>query len=146
MIVKRGFKFNLKPTSAQENLFRQFAGACRWVFNRGLDQKQKAFNFTGKSPSYFEQNKELTLLKEQPDTSWLSEIHSQVLQQSLKDLDRSFQNFFRKIKKKETPDYPKFKKKGTASQLYRQNGPYLFILYNLLSKFLIAELNKSTKI
>jgi len=60
MIIKRAFKFKLNPTRAQEELFLRFAGAKRWVFNRGLDQRKKAFEQTGKSPSYFDQNKELT--------------------------------------------------------------------------------------
>lgn len=112
MIVKRAFKFKLKPTAVQQEKFLQFAGARRWVFNRGLDERQKAFAATGKSPSYFEQNKDLTTLKEKAETAWLNEIHSQVLQQSLKDLDRAFQHFFRRVKKKENPGHPKFKKKG----------------------------------
>lgn len=112
MIVKRAFKFKLKPTLVERDKFLQFAGARRFVFNRGLDQRKKAFEATGKSPSHFEQNKELALLKEAPETCWMNDIHSQVLQQGLKDLDRAFQNFFRRVKKGEKPGYPKFKKKG----------------------------------
>lgn len=112
MIIKRAFKFKLKPTALQCEKFLCFAGARRFVFNRGLDLRQKAYEVTGKGPSYFEQNKELTLLKEVPETSWLTEIHSQVLQQGLKDLDRAFQNFFRRVRRGEKPGYPKFKKKG----------------------------------
>lgn len=112
MLIKRAFKFKLKPTSTHREKFLQFSGARRWVFNRGLDQKKKAFETTGKSPTYFEQNKELTLLKYMPETSWLNEVHSQILQQGLKDLDRSFQYFFKRVRKKEKPGYPKFKKKG----------------------------------
>jgi len=112
MILKRAFKFKLKPSALQIENFLRFAGARRFVFNRGLDQRQKAYETTGKNLSNFEQNKELTQLKEAPETSWLSEIHSQVLQQGLKDLDRAFQHFFRRVKKGEKPGYPKFKKKG----------------------------------
>lgn len=112
MIVKRAFKFKLEPTKLQFEMFLQFAGARRFVFNRGLDQRQKAYEATGKSPSYFDQNKELTRLKELDETFWLSEIHSQVLQQGLKDLDRAFRNFFKRVKKEGKPGYPKFKKKG----------------------------------
>src|SRR5438105_1948198 len=93
-------------------MFLRFAGARRFIFNRGLDQRQKAYEVTGKSPSYFEQNKELTALKETEETSWLKEIHSQVLQQGLKDLDRAFQNFFVRVRKGVKPGFPKFKKKG----------------------------------
>src|SRR5271166_3277934 len=112
MIVKRAFKFKLNPTASQRGTFQRFAGARRWIFNRGLDQRQKAYETSGKSPPYFAQNIELTSLKELPETSWLSEIHSQVLQQGLKDLDRAFDNFFRRVKKGEKPGHPKFKKIG----------------------------------
>ena len=122
MIVKRAFKFKLKPTEIQRTEFLRFAGARRFVFNRGLDQKQKAFEATGKSPSYFDQNKELTLLKEAVETSWLKEIHSQVLQQGLKDLDRAFQHFFRCLKKGEKPGYPRFKKKGLSESFRFPQG------------------------
>ena len=98
MILKRAFKFKLKPTSMQVTLFLQFAGARRWAFNWGLDIRQKAFEATVKGPSYFDQNKELTSLKEKDETCWLQGIHSQVLQQSLKDLDSAFKNFFRRVK------------------------------------------------
>ncbi len=38
---------------------------------------------------------------------WLKDCHSQVLQQSLKDLESAFKNFFQ-----QRADFPKFKKKG----------------------------------
>jgi putative transposase len=122
MLIKRAFKFKLKPTSTQRKAFLRFAGARRWIFNRGLDQRKKAFETTGKSPSYFEQNKELTTLKEQPETAWLKEIHSQVLQQALKDLDRAFQYFFRRLRKGEKPGHPQFKKKGMQERFRFPQG------------------------
>ena len=122
MIVKRAFKFKLKPTELQRADCLRFAGARRFIFNRGLDQRQKAFEATGKSPSYFDQNKELTFLKETTETSWLKEIHSQVLQQGLKDLDRAFQNFFRRVKRGEKPGHPRFKKKGMAESFRFPQG------------------------
>lgn len=122
MIVKRAFKFKLKPTELQKMGFLRFAGARRFVYNRGLDQRKKAFEITGKSPSYFDQNKELTRLKEEDEMPWLKEIHSQVLQQGLKDLDRAFQNFFRRVKKGEKPGYPRFKKKGMAESFRFPQG------------------------
>ncbi len=35
-MFKRAYKFKLKPTKIQQEKFLQFAGARRWVFNRGL--------------------------------------------------------------------------------------------------------------
>ena len=111
-MVRRAFKYKLKPTSADREALSRFAGARRFVFNWGLAQRQKTYEMTGKAPSYFEQNKELTLLKDQTETSWLKEIHSQIPQQGLKDLDQAYKSFFRRVKKGEKPGFPKFKKKG----------------------------------
>ena len=47
---------------------------------------------------------ELVDLKRQPETLWLKECHSQVLQQVLMDLETGFTNFFEKRAK-----YPRFK-------------------------------------
>ena len=48
----------------------------------------------------------LTNLKKNEDTLWLSEVNSQALQQSLKNLETAYGNFFNKRSK-----FPKFKKK-----------------------------------
>jgi putative transposase len=122
MMLRRAFKYKLKPTSQQKVKCLQFAGARRYIFNRGLHERNKAYETTGKSPSYFEQNKELTPLKEQPETTWLGEIHSQVLQQSLKDLDRAFTHFFRRMKQGEKPGHPRFKKKGQQESFRYPQG------------------------
>jgi putative transposase len=122
MIVKRAFRYRLKPDSEQIASFLRFAGARRFVFNRGLEQRTKAYQKEGKSISYFEQNIELTRLKEHPETAWLKEIHSQVLQQGLKDLDRAFQNFFRRVRKGEKPGHPKFKKRGVRDSFRYPQG------------------------
>jgi putative transposase len=48
----------------------------------------------------------LVKLKQIDKYSWLNDVNSQSLQQSLKDLERAFKNFFKQQNK-----YPKFKKK-----------------------------------
>lgn len=114
MILRRAFKYRLVPSKAKIVKFQQFSGARRWTFNHGLEKRQKAYAEQKVTLSYFEQNNELVFLKEQPETNWLSEIHSQVLQQALKDLDHSYQHFFRRVKQGEKPGHPKFKKKGCS--------------------------------
>jgi putative transposase len=132
MIVKRAFKFKLIPKSAHLEKFLQFAGARRFVFNHGLSQRRKTFEATGKNVSHFEQNKQLTVLKQIEETAWLKEMHSQVLQQGLKDLENAFKHFFRRVKNKEKPGFPKFKKKGVNEsfrfpQGVKINGSEVFL-------------------
>ena len=90
----------------------QFAGAGRWIYNRGLALRSTLWEEEKKTPSLFDQNNELVLLKQEEATAWLKEIHSQVLQQALDDLNLAFEHFFRRVKNKETPGYPRFRCKG----------------------------------
>ena len=66
-----------------------------------------AYEKTGKSPSIYECMKMLPELKTQEDTAWLAEVEAAALQQSLRDLDRAYQNFFRA----RNIGFPSFKKK-----------------------------------
>lgn len=122
MIVKRGFKFRLKPTPAQLQKCCMFAGAKRWIFNHGLEQRMRIYEQTEKTLTYFEQNNALIALKNAPETNWLSEIHSQVLQQGLKDLDRAFVNFFRRVQTGEKPGFPRFKRRGVKDSFRYPQG------------------------
>ena len=54
---------------------------------------------------------ELTKLKHTEGYGWLTEVDSIALQQSLRNLDNAYQNFFREVKKGGTVGFPRFKKK-----------------------------------
>lgn len=122
MLLKKGFKYRLDPSCDQRQLFAQFAGACRFLYNRGLEQRKTAYEKEGKSIGYFEQNNELVSLKRQEATLWLKDIHSQVLQQALKNLDTAFQNFFQNVKSGKKPGFPRFKCKGLRDSFRYPQG------------------------
>lgn len=53
----------------------------------------------------------------------MQQIHSQVLQDVLRRLDKAFQNFFRRVKSGEKPGYPRFKSKNRFKSItYPQSG------------------------
>lgn len=122
MLLKKGFKYRLDPTKGQRQLFAQFAGASRFLYNRGLEQRKTVFEKEGKSITYFEQNNEIVFLKNQEATCWLKDVHSQVLQQALKNLDTAFQNFFQNVKKSKKPGFPRFKCKGVRDSFRYPQG------------------------
>jgi len=117
MIIRKGFKFRLKPTKDQKEQLIRFAGACRYIYNRGLAQRKSLYEEEKKNISYYEQNNELTQLKIQEGTAWLKEAHSQNLQQSLKDLEAAFKRFFTTKE-----GYPKFKSKGIRDSFRYPQG------------------------
>ena len=68
--------------------------------------------------TYKDSDAALTVLKRQPETAWLNEVHSVPLQQVLRDLQSAFGNFFAK-----RSAYPAFKKKGgRATARYTKSG------------------------
>ncbi len=97
-------KVRLYPNLEQRIQLSKEFGCARFVFNRFLAEWNKAYEETGKGLSYTKCANQLpTLKKELP---WLTEVASQVLQQSLKNLDTAFKNFFRG-----TGRHPRFKSK-----------------------------------
>lgn len=112
MIIAKTFRYRLEPCAPQRHLFARFAGCSRFVFNWGLAERKARYETEGKTLSYIDQCKRLPELKKAEETAWLGEIHSQVLQQALKDLDIAYRHFFRRVKTGEAPGFPKFKKKG----------------------------------
>jgi putative transposase len=94
MKLQRCYRFRLEPTAQQEQAFRQFAGCRRWVWNWALARKRAVYQATGASLPTIDLMAELVSLKQQPKTAFLKECDSQALQQTLRDLDRAFVNFF----------------------------------------------------
>ena len=96
MVSTKCYRFRLSPTPEQEQAFRMFAGCRRFVWNWALARKKETYQSTGKVISYQDLAGELVELKRQPDTAFLNECDSQALQQTLRDLERAFANFFEK--------------------------------------------------
>lgn len=105
-VHRKVYRFRMEPTQAQSDALLRMAGARRFVWNWGLARRKEAYAATGKGLTYNQQAAELTTLKQQPETVWLKEADSQLLQQALKDLDRAYAAFFGKRAR-----FPRFKSK-----------------------------------
>jgi putative transposase len=114
MIFKRAYRFRLEPTIDQEHQLFCQAGARRFVWNWALARRREYYAATGKTLTYCMQAAELTVLKKQPGTEWLKGFDSQSAQQTLKDLDRAFSNFFQGRAR-----FPRFKRAKDQSQGFR---------------------------
>jgi len=119
----QAFKYELMPTGDQQRQMRRFAGSCRVVFNEALALQKERYKRGEKKLGYAGLCKELTTwrngapLPSGRTAAWLAEgpVHTQ--QQTLKDLERAYSNFFAK-----RADFPRFKKKG-LSDSFRYPDP-----------------------
>ncbi|OGG43524.1 MAG: hypothetical protein A3F84_29640 [Candidatus Handelsmanbacteria bacterium RIFCSPLOWO2_12_FULL_64_10] len=112
---KRAYKYRFYPTPVQaEALVRTF-GCVRYVWNWALRLRIDAWLNEKRKIGYHGLSAELTKLKAQLETSFLNEVSSVPLQQTLRNLDRAYQNFF-----EGRAEYPKFKPKHN-----RQSATYV---------------------
>ena len=102
----KAFKYKLNPTDSQKVFLNKHFGCTRFIFNFFLNQRITEYQTNSKSLSIYDNYKELTSLKGVDDFNWLREVNSQSLQDSVKNLDASFKNFF-----KHKSGFPNFKSK-----------------------------------
>lgn len=111
--MQKGVKFRIYPNREQKNLINQTLGCCRLVYNRGLTMREDAYK-NGNKIGYSQTSAMLTDLKRSEDFAFLKIVDSIALQQSLRDLDRGYVNFFQK-----RASHPTFKSKHNNHQSYR---------------------------
>lgn len=114
----QAYKFELKPNGEQLRAMRRFAGACRFVFNKALAWQKECYAADNTIKfSYTALANFLPTWKSDKETEWLKDSPSQCLQQTLKDLERAYKNFFAK-----RADFPRFKKKGQSDSFRYPQG------------------------
>lgn len=124
--VKRTYRYRLYPNEAQKQELARTFGCSRWVYNWALETKTKAYYQDEESLSFTDLSSRLTSKKKEEETEWLSEVSAVTLQQSLRNLNQAFTNFF-----EGRAEYPSFKSKkgdqtarhvGTAFDIREENG------------------------
>lgn len=110
--MEKSYKFRIYPNEKQRELIAKTFGCARFVYNYYLDKKINLYKEAKQSMSFYVCSADLTLLKK--EMTWLREVDKWALQNSLKNLDTAYQNFFKKCDR-----YPKFKSKRNNRKSYR---------------------------
>ena len=119
MIIRKAYKFRLKTNQAISRKLAQFAGSSRLVWNKALAFQKERLKQAQSSLSYAGLTKKLTQWKRESDLFFLKEVHSQALQQSLKNLSQALKEAFDKTNPKQ---FPRFKKKGQRDSFRYPQG------------------------
>ena len=114
MKLRKVHRFRMRPTKAQEVALYRMAGARRFVYNWALSRRKDHYAEHGKGMSAKRLSSELTKLKSEPDTLWLREADSQMLQQALRDVEGAFEAFFEK-----RSCFPRFRSKKAGHFTFR---------------------------
>ncbi len=126
-LVVRGYKTELDLNNEQRTACMKHAGCARFAYNFGLARSQEAYRTTGTRPSAIDLHKELNALKP-TQYPWMYEVSTCAMQEALRDLDKAYKNFFRRVELKKQgtwkgkPGFPKFKKRSKAIGSFRLTG------------------------
>lgn len=130
----QAFKYECRPNGQQKRQMRRFAGSCRFVFNKALALQKDRYEQGEKKLSYAGLCKQLTQWRNTPETVWLADAPVHSLQQSLKDLERAYANFFA-----QRASFPRFKKKGVSDR-FRYPDPKQIRLDQANSRLFLPKL------
>ncbi|HKW22157.1 MAG TPA: transposase [Ktedonobacterales bacterium] len=141
--VRKTYKYRLIPTPAQEQALESVLSRCRMLYNVALEQR-KTWWARGqeKAATYYQQKAELPDLK--ASCLEYAEINAQVLQDVILRVERTYQDFFRRVMQgegKKTPGYPRFQGQSRYNSFtYPQYGGGAVLYGGLLSLSKIARI------
>jgi putative transposase len=111
----RTFRFRLHPTFQQTASLDRQLQFQRELYNAALEERIGAWRWERRSVSYFDQCRTLT---------GLGEVRPEVVSSgvtlcrgTLKRLDRAYGSFYRRVKRGETPGFPRFKSASRFASL-----------------------------
>jgi transposase len=105
--MQRTFKHRIYPSQAQKTKLAQTLALCCELYNAALQERRHAYKVSKTSLNYYAQAIQLPEIKTVRDD--IRGVHSQVLQDVLKRLDKAFGAFFRRLKTSEKAGFPRFR-------------------------------------
>ena len=119
--ITKAYRYELKPTKNQEVKLNRILNTCRHLYNDSLAERKDGYENGGWNVKYNDQQNYLPTLRNKNDEfgKELREIYAQVEQNVLKRVDRSYDNFFERVKNNKSnpksykkPGFPRFKGYG----------------------------------
>jgi putative transposase len=135
----RAYKYRLYPNKQQRAMLQWTLDRARELYNAALQERRDAYEMMVKRhPNYYDEatrkhltheyalnyNRQATQLPEVKATRREhNDIHSQVLQDVLRRVDKAFKAFFRRVKAGNAPGYPRFQGYGRYNSFtFPQSG------------------------
>lgn len=102
------YKRKLILTKAQQTRIDSWIGACRFVYNLGLEIRKEAWKNKQQSVHKYELMKQVTTIR---DIEWIKDVNADCLQLVVERLDKAYKSFFK------GGGFPKFASKRTFKSI-----------------------------
>jgi len=127
MKLLKSYQTEISPTSEQKEIIHRTIGVCRYVYNFYLDYNKKICEKKKKFVSGYDFSKWLNkeYLPLNPEFSWIKEVSSKSVKQSIMNAEKAFKNFFQ-----HQSGFPKWKKKSNSDvkMYFVKNGTKQILL------------------
>ena len=109
------YKIEIKLTEEQKLKVNKTVGICRFIYNLYLQKNKEEYEKNKKFISGFDFSKWLNndFIKQNPSYSWIKDVSSKAVKQSIMNGDKAFKSFFKGLSK-----FPRFKKKKDIVGIY----------------------------
>ena len=94
--MRKTYKYRIYPTKEQTAKFEEILDICRILYNDCITERRDAWETCHKSISYYDQQNQLPAIKEFDED--LKLIHSHIIQDVLRRVDKAYKNFYRRVK------------------------------------------------
>lgn len=136
MLISKGYKYRIYPTEQQKELLNKTFGCCRFIYNQMLAERINVYEQLKNDKDNLYSYKYKTEKQYKEEFDWLKEVDSIALQQSRRNLETAYKNFFTS---KGKARFPKFKSKKNQSNLS-------YTTINVSNSIRLDETNKYIKI
>ncbi len=107
--MRKAFKYRVFTNANQGRELAQTLETHRRLYNAALDGKQLCWETAGAAWSFYEQSAWFTVQRRL--NPYYARLNSWSARNTLRNLDKAFKAFFRRVKTGEKPGYPRFKSK-----------------------------------
>ena len=115
MLISKGYKYRIYPTEYQKELINKTFGCCRFIYNQMLAERISIYEQLKEDKESLYSYKYKTEKQYKEEFDWLKEVDSIALQQSRRNLETAYKNFFTGRGKTR---FPKFKSKKNNQLSY----------------------------
>ena len=107
----KSFKTEINPTAEQKHKINKTIGTCRFVYNFYLAHNREIYERENRFVSGYDFSIWLNnnYIPNNPEFSWIKEVSSKSVKQSIMNAQKAFKNFFDK-----KANFPKWKKKSNS--------------------------------
>lgn len=124
--MNKAYKIKLYPNKEQQTLIGKTIGCCRFLYNQMLNERIEVYELLKNDKKELYSHKYKTEKQYKEEFEFLKDVSSHALQQSTRNLEQAYKNFFKRVKNKaKQVGFPKFKSKKLSKNSYKElNGNF----------------------